>query len=821
VEDLSLRTEFHRALDAVAPPAPWLADHVRQDLRRRVTSTRPPTRTRPRLGLILRPTARRVIAAVMVVLLVVAAVGASLALYRYIHQPIPIRPHPGAVIRECGQGNVYMVDPNNGWRGTQTTKDGGKTWHDVSPPTGPNFVKGGTSICTLDGTHAWVTSATGQASYQPDHLVVQATLDGGQSWQQDSVIPIGYPVDWRINLSVEMDFFDDNHGWLLTEYASTPIRRTLYATSDGGHTWNTIGKAAGLGLGDLGHNCAENGMMFVSLQRGWLTWDCSRGFGDQPPAGDSVIAVTNDGGRTWAQLKLDGVPTGGSCTVSTPVFTHSDGLLQVMCSGVARAGLTAVYSTTDAGQSWKAHILTGWFGVDLVDGTTAFYFATSAKTNTLYRTTDGGNTWSVVASGLFAGNQVGSYLFIDATTGYANVSNSPIAWWTHDGGKTWSPPGAYRSVGNVLCTQPADPAAGAGPTAVKMVSATTGWAAGARRTTDGGATWAHVGPPQVKNSSSGYGEYFLDATYAWVAEAVGSASACADSFVVFNTGDGGATWKKGSQIAVKLDSNVTVPGSWTISLSFVDRDHGWLLVKALAGFGYSLGPLYRTVDGGRSWTMVATNAAFSNSGCRATGQPVFASPTTGWISAQCGSNPPPPLAYFVTQDGGRTWTLQTIAPSVCCTPPSPRFFDASNGWLIEPNTPLLMMTSDGGNTWTQHGLPQLPGYACTGKHGENLTCTDQGFTAVTFLDPSQGWALISQFAAAKGGSSHVARLERTADGGKTWTAINSNLVGSTADLSHATMTFVDQSDGFLWTGTILLSSTNGGQTWNEVKMTYR
>jgi len=118
-------------------------------------------------------------------------------------------------------------------------------------------------------------------------------------------------------------------------------------------------------------------------------------------------------------------------------------------------------------------------------------------------------------------------------------------------------------------------------------------------------------------------------------------------------------------------------------------------------------------------------------------------------------------------------------------------------------------------------LPQLPGYACTGKHGENLTCTDQFFNAVTFVSPDYGWALISQVPQSKGGVSQVARFERTMDGGKTWTPIRSSLLGSAADLSQATMTFVDQTNGFLWTGTVLFRTTDGGQTWNQVQITYR
>ena len=809
MDDVNLRHEFHRALDAVAPPAPWLADHVRQELRRRTHVSRP-SQKRTGLGLTLTPAVTALVAALLIMALAIAAVGVTLALFQFVRHPIPVIPH-GAITRGCGQG-IYMVDANIGWQGTTRTSDGGKTWRDVSPPLLPGAIKGPQSTCALDANHAWAIASSGTVPYQPEKLTVLSTLDGGRSWQQGGVIAVPVATSWRINFSAELAFLDDQDGWLLMEYASTPMFRQLYATSDGGAHWAVAGGASGLGLGNIGLGCGESGLMFVSLQRGWMTWNCSGGYGDQPPQIGPVIAGTNDGGRTWAPVALEAYdPTGRICGATTPIFSRSQGVLQVMCGGSGQSPWAAVYSTADAGQTWTVHVLPVFVSVDFVDGTTGFYFHRDGKGSTLDRTTDGGRDWTVVSSGLFPGNDVATYKFIDATTGFANVSSSPVPYWTHDGGKTWSLPGANRVVGSVVCTLPADAGAGSVPVALKMVSATVGWAAGARRTTDGGATWSRVGPPAAKDSTAGYGEFFLDDKHAWVAEAVGSTTACADHLVVFSTVDGGAKWNQGALVSIKPPASDPL-GTWKIQLDFVDPNHGWLSAVA---YGWQA-PLYRTVDGGSHWSAVAAPASFANkSGCSGFGLPVFSSPATGWMSTRCGDGTNPPLAFLVTHDGGATWSAETLMPSLCCSASPPAFFDAANGWLFEPTTPLLMMTTDGGHTWTQHGLPQLAGYPCTGKHGENMTCRSQAFNAASFADPGHGWVIISQFSQQKGGP-ETARFARTVDGGNTWTEL-----GSAPALSQPVLIFVDRGDGFLWTGTALLNTTDGGQTWKAVQVTYR
>src|SRR4029077_20280840 len=152
--------------------------------------------------------------------------------------------------------------------------------------------------------------------------------------------------------------------------------------------------------------------------------------------------------------------------------------------------------------------------------------------------TNSGLTWTIVGKGLFKGRAVGDYQFIDAETGFADVDSSPAPWWTFDGGKTWSLPAPYRSIGDTVCPLPGDATAG-GITPIKWVSATTGWASGMLRTTDGGGHWSKVGPALPKDASSGYAEFFLDGNRAWVARATGSSTSCADHVVIFATADGG------------------------------------------------------------------------------------------------------------------------------------------------------------------------------------------------------------------------------------------------------------------------------------------
>ncbi len=831
MDDLSLRSLFHSALDEVTPPKPWLWQNMREQVHGvRDTQAR-------RAWWKLSPTARRLVAAVLIIIVAGTAAAATIAIYEQRHKIVPVVPRAVALRPQCVDNGARMFDPKTGWNGSSRTTDGGKTWHDVSPPSVPNEVKGGGSFCAIDATHAWATAGTGSGPYQQDHIAVMSTQDGGQSWQQVSSIAIGYAISWKFNSQVEMGFFDDQHGWLLFEYVTVPIKRTLYATSDGGAHWSVLNRAANLGLGQLAAGCNVHGLTFESLQRGWLTWDCFTGYvSQQTPAGGAVVATTGDGGKTWVGVALPAYPAGNDymCGATSPIFdVDGHGVMQVRCGGIGHAGWDAVYSTADNGRTWAAHPMDHFASVDFLNPNVAFYFwqESTNQPSTLYRTDDAGARWSVVASGLFPGSSVGNVTFLDEKTGFVGVSQSPAPWWTHDGGKTWSLLPPYRSAGNAVCGTFRDPGAGNAPRNVKMVSPTVGWATGTRRTADGGAHWMQVAPPAPKDRSTGYGEFFLDATHAWVVDTAGTKTACADHFVTYATTDGGTNWQQLSSTPVPdISASDKLAGTWNVSVEFVDAQTGWLLAQPVH-FTMSTSvplPLYKTSDGGRSWTLATSNGTWTAGDCTAVGLPDFSSRTTGWIGSTCTGAARSSFNLLVTQDGGMTWTAIELIKNACTAPaypdgcpgagPTPQFVDASHGWLLDTDTSSVLMTADGGLHWTRHALPHGSTYTCQGKYGPT-TCSSQYAVEGAFLTPTQGW-LVTVDATPNGPPSRL-RVEQTLDGGRTWSVIYTRGLSAFTDFT-GNITFVDAEHGFWWldSESTLFSTSDGGHSWHQVHITY-
>lgn len=843
MDDASLRNLFHGALDEVVPEKPWLISEVREEVRRR----QPELRLRRRFT-IWTPGLRRAVAAMLIVAIAAGAAAATIALYERKHTTVPVIHQPaGPVTRACGIGSgVRMFDKNLGWRGTERTTDGGRTWHDVSPQGPPGGVKGAGATCALDPNVSWTTFAVGPAPYEPSSIVLMSTNNAGQSWQQDATISVPWSVSWQTNFSLLLDFYDLNHGWMFMEYATQPLQRKVFATSDGGRTWSVVSKAPDLGLGNMAFDCSQSGLTFATLQRGWLTWDCSSGFGDTPPAGTQVMAMTTDGGRTWVPVSLPSLPTGNdwSCGAASPIFTGLYGVTQVRCGGIGHAGSNQTYSTADGSATWLYHRLAGFGNVDFVNGTTGFYFQQPVPNGpyTLSRTDDGGGHWKVVATGLFPNESAGNFTFIDDKVGFADVSNSPGAWWTFDGGKTWSLRPPYRSAGNTVCGQFSDPGGEYQlPQDVKMVSPTVGWAPGTRLTTDGGIHWTRVAPPEPKNRATGFAEYFLNARQGWVVDGVGTASLCADRFVVYHTSDGGASWLVMSTTVVSgLDKRNALSGSWSIKAEFVDVEDGWILVQQGGGFGFG-GPamLYSTTDGGITWALVSPKVAWSSGNCSGSGLPLFSSPTTGWVAATCTGATATSANLLVTRDGGQTWSDVEMVKKYCDASSAsdgcqfggtlPNFFDADHGWWSDGTH--LLMTSDGGFAWTAHGLPHGVTYICSFYGGSvrslpevhsapppgPQTCQSLYIDAVSFVSPSVGF--VAAIAVVGTGTPTTLMVEETTDGGRTWTVVNRRSITIQSDQGEF-FQFVDATHGFWWFGSTVTHTNDGGRTWTSARAVY-
>jgi photosystem II stability/assembly factor-like uncharacterized protein len=355
------------------------------------------------------------------------------------------------------------------------------------------------------------------------------------------------------------------------------------------------------------------------------------------------------------------------------------------------------------------------------------------------------------------------------------------------------------------------------PTTATMINASTGWAYGPLRTTDGGSHWVDVSPPSIPDRTPINDQFFLDAIHAWVAETSGSSKTCIDRVVVFRTADAGRTWEQAAPIPVRFagptDYIWAAPSSSANWFSFIDAQHGWLLVgsgPAVAtqseewpGLGqrWGVADLYKTTDGGLHWTLVSTNPG-SRVGCHGGSGISFSTATTGWIVSDCG--------LLVTRDGGNTWSKRSI-PVTPVDPP--QFFDDRSGVLL--GVEGVVVTSDGGTTWTFRSLP--------------------GANVVDFINASEGWAV-----SFLGNDQDQAEfgLYQTSDGARSWTPIHTTSplsLGSARfwgtmglDAGAWGLDFVDSRNGF-WTicggppgpcmGNGLFMTTDAGRTWTQIHET--
>lgn len=236
-----------------------------------------------------------------------------------------------------------------------------------------------------------------------------------------------------------------------------------------------------------------------------------------------------------------------------------------------------------------------------------------------------------------------------------------------------------------------------------LISAAEGWLRLDQHlywTRDSGQSWTEITPANLYPSAI-QAVWFVDARTGWLAltrlEAPGNIA-----YSLARTSDGGATWQLTPLSLFAPDDPDALAGA--IYLHFVDAQTGWLVVKRATGSNFSLGALFKTSDGGRSWTKLSLPI----------GEPVyFVTPELGWVAG----GPAGDLLYR-TRDGGQSWQAQPVGqaglkPDESVLYRLPTFSDEQNGVL-----PVIVsgsvaaaaefyLTGDGGNTWTLAGTVPL------------------------------------------------------------------------------------------------------------------
>lgn len=322
-----------------------------------------------------------------------------------------------------------------------------------------------TAIVFINPSRGWLArGVTG-------HGELLVTDDGGTSWRKQ------YTTEFAPRL---IQFMDANNGWLagcaVPVGLSNDCEMQLLATRDGGNTWTpaasaplTQAKVVAIG--------------FVSPQDGWVL------------GAPAQLRSTHDGGTTWESLPVVGMTAPvslqrldaniGWVLTKDNVFATRDGGVTWTTAENPCTALQPIVVLPGQMSFADAHV--GWIGCDVPIGA-------GMTAGALYRSSDGGATWNLVAStpkpseplpagvGTFPAG-VEDLDFLNEQDGWftCGCARSGV-WRTRNGGRDWN----FVDVGLD------------GISRMLFVDDMDAWAWGfgpPLRTTDGGAHWQKADLP--------------------------------------------------------------------------------------------------------------------------------------------------------------------------------------------------------------------------------------------------------------------------------------------------------------------------------------
>ncbi|MGE5224080.1 MAG: hypothetical protein ACM3PY_16695 [Omnitrophica WOR_2 bacterium] len=368
--------------------------------------------------------------------------------------------------QELAITSIYMQTASAGWaidvKGhILHTHDGGKAWQNVTPPAG-RYARSGFFV--MDELSAWAapdescTCTAASCTPSVSHGMLLSTIDGGKTWLESQPFPLALG-SWEYKVPyftpVNLDFVDEQHGWLLAAVYHQDDNRwlELFKTTDGGQTWEKVADH----VNTLSMPIAQE-IAFLDAQTGWLAVDRtglasfkggSLESGFSHPQEILGLLKTTDAGRTWKtqpmplpqgmdklkDINLSGeMKCGVSRVQSWPPKTVSVKTVCLVTAGQFKLEYHDMFFSADGGETWK----------DWIDGVSVDYltanlaFTLSDSRNGLYslvRTEDAWQTWTWIHEVSWHGD----LNFADEQHGWvvASQNNESALVYTADGGYSW------------------------------------------------------------------------------------------------------------------------------------------------------------------------------------------------------------------------------------------------------------------------------------------------------------------------------------------------------------------------------------------------
>jgi len=497
---------------------------------------------------------------------------------------------------------------------------------------------------------------------------------------------------------------------------------------------------------------------------------------------------TTNGGTSWSALKDDMENLAVCALAMDPANSN------IIYAGTGEGYFNAdairgegIFKTTDGGTTWTQLSSTKnssfYYVNDLqFDATTGRLYA--ATRTGLYYTVNGGTNWNLVSGGLSGASAHCIDIEISNTSpttifaSYGQFNQSAI-YKSNDGGSSFSAIHSVTGTGRIeLATSPSNNQI----VYAAFLNLSTSGVSHFQKSTDGGNTFSAVtvpGPSLTANNYTG--------SQAWYNNIVSVHPTdpnivFAGGVDMFKTTNGGTSWSQ-------ITNWYTHP-----SYAYVHADHHAIVFhpsNANTMFVGTDGGIYKSVNSGTAWTAL-------NNGLEV---------TQFYYGAV---HPTSDVFYGGTQDNGTlktssglTWT-EILSGDGGATEVD---FNTPSTLYAEYVYLAFFKSTNNGSSWTKKmsGIPVGSGY----WDGTTERCQ---FIAPFIMDPNNSQSLIAG----------TYKLYKTTDGANNWSAISSDLTGDGSGSSGATISAIAIAKGnsnVIYAGCSngrVQVTTNNGGSWSVV-----